>query len=202
MTREMPGKTGGRFQHKCTPFVQNVESLLGPHCFLAYTHPFHMYCGLWRLVGKGFSGWGRSMTIIRKSPANCCKNCHFLAKTHIDRGGVAHRFSWDKEERDNYHSPDHHSAECAKGIWSTRIDPSLEKSLNRILLENRKDDCFFIKTHDGMSFETASELHRLRNDNRQLKRSYRYTQIGLLIAAFGLLANVVMEIIKAFGFFT
>ena len=60
MTHEMPGKTGGRFQHKCTPFVQNVESLLGPHCFLAYTHPFHMYCGLWRPVGKGFSGWGRS----------------------------------------------------------------------------------------------------------------------------------------------
>ena len=53
-----------------------------------------------------------------------------------------------------------------------------------------------------MSFEAASELHRLRNDNRQLKHSYRYTQIGLLIAAFGLLANVVMEIIKAFGFFT
>ena len=142
------------------------------------------------------------MTIIRKSPSNCCKNCHFLAQTHIDRDGRPHSSSWGKEERDNYHPLGHSSAECAKGIWSTRIDPHLEKSLNRILLENRKDDCFFIKTHDGMSFKAASELHRLRNGNRQLKRSYRYTQIGLWIAAVGLFANLVMEILKAFGFFT
>ena len=142
------------------------------------------------------------MTIIRKSPANCCNKCHFLAKTHIDRGGVPHPFPWDEEERWNGHLSDHYSAECAKGIWSTRINPGLKESLNRILLENRKNDWFFIKTHDGMSFEIASGLHRLREDNRQLKRSYRYTQIGLGIAAFGLLANLVMGILKALGFFT
>ena len=140
------------------------------------------------------------MTIIRKSPSNCCKNCHFLAQTHIDCDGHQHRGSWGKEERDNYHLPDHFSAECAKGIWSTRIDPRLEKSLKRILLENRKDDCFFIKTHDGMSFEAASELHRIRNGNRQLKRRYRYTKIGLWIAALGLSAKMVMEILEALGF--
>ena len=136
------------------------------------------------------------MTITGKATTNCCKNCHFLAKTSIDRGGGTHQFSWGKEERDNYHSPDHHSAECAKGIWSTRIDPRLEESLNSILLENRKDNCFYIETHDGMSFEAASELHRLRNDNRQLKRSYRYTQIGLWIAAGSLLANLLMKLFK------
>ena len=42
-------------------------------------------CGGW--LGRDFRVGGRSVTIIRKSPANCCKNCHFLAKTHIDRGG-------------------------------------------------------------------------------------------------------------------
>ena len=79
----------------------------------------------------------------------------------------------------------------------------MEESLNRILLENRKDNCFYIETHDGMSFEAASELHRLRNDNRQLKRSYRYTQIGLWVAAGSLLANFLMEIFKVvLGFFT
>ena len=93
----------------------------------------------------GATRGGRSMTIIRKSPSNCCKNCHFLAQTHIDRDGHPHRSSWGKEERDNYHPLGHFSAECAKGIWSTRIDPHLEKSLNRILLENRKDDCFLLK---------------------------------------------------------
>ena len=141
------------------------------------------------------------MMTTGKSTTNCCKNCHFLTKTHIDHGGGTHRFSWTKEERDNCHLPDHYSAECVKGIWSTRIDPGLKKSLNRILLENRRDDCFYVETHDGMSFEAASELHRLRNDNRQLKRSYRYTQIGLWIAALSLLANFVMAILKTLGFF-
>ena len=149
------------------------------------------------------------MTITAKTTINCCKHCHFLAKTHIDRGGGTCRFSWDKEERYNYHSPDHHSAECARGIWSTRIDPGLETSLKRILLEDRKDNCFYIETYDGMSFEAASELHRLRYDNCQLKRNYRYTQIGLWIAAvslaipaLSLLANSVMAILKSLGFLT
>ena len=53
MTHEMPGKTGGGFQHKCTPFVQNAESLLGSHCFILDTHYFHICCGLWRLVMSG-----------------------------------------------------------------------------------------------------------------------------------------------------
>ena len=36
----------------------------------------------------GTTRGGRSMTIIGKFPANCCNNCHFLAKNHIERGGA------------------------------------------------------------------------------------------------------------------
>ena len=53
---------------------------------------------------------------------------------------------------------------CRKGIWSTRVDPHLNSSLKDILLEDRKDNCFFIETHKGMLFDTANELFRLRND--------------------------------------
>ena len=50
-----------------------------------------------------------------------------------------------------------------------------------------------------MSFQAAYELFRIRNDNRQLRRSYKYTQYGLLIAALGLVANVVMKLFEKLG---
>ena len=50
--------------------------------------------------------------------------------------------------------------------------------LEKILDKNRKDDCFFIEYHGGMTFPTAIELHRARYENRHLKRSYRYTLYG------------------------
>ena len=130
----------------------------------------------------------------------CCKNCHFLAKVHIWRNGEERRSSWTPEERSNF-SLRHKelSAECAKGIWSTRIDPHLTAGLKEILSIPRKDDCFFLEIHEGMSFPAGSELQRLRQDNRQLKRSYRYTQIGLWIAAVGVATNVIMRIFEKLG---
>ena len=115
----------------------------------------------------------------------CCRNCHFLAKTTAapDR----HRFSWDKTEREKLEIPDHYTAECGKGIWSTGIDPQLKSKFSEILKDDRKDNCFFIEYHPGMSFSAAVELHRIKNDNRQLKKSYRYTQVGLWIAAISML---------------
>ena len=96
-------------------------------------------------------------------------------------------------------TPRNAPAECAKGIWSTRIDPHLNSSLKEVLFQDRRDHCFFIEANKGMSFEAASELHRLRNDNRQLKQSYRYTQIGLWIAATGVVASVIMRVLEKLG---
>ena len=47
-----------------------------------------------------------------------------------------------------------------------------------------------------MFFDTATELFRLRNDNRQLKKSHWYTQIGLWLAAGGLLVTALFEILN------
>ena len=132
---------------------------------------------------------------------HCCKNCHFLAKVHVGRTGEERTHTWGEEERSNLRLriEEDHRAACRKGIWDTGVDPHLNSSLKDILLEDRKDNCFFIEAHKGMLFDTANELLRLRNDNRQLRRSYRYTQVGLWIAAAGLTANVLLQLGKILG---
>ncbi len=49
-----------------------------------------------------------------------------------------------------------------------------------------------------MSFSAALELHKIGNENKNLKRSYRYTQIGLWIAAISLLMNLLYSVLKDF----
>ena len=131
----------------------------------------------------------------------CCKNCHFLAKDHIWPNGEVRSGSWSTEERENLRLAveEDHRARCYKNVWNTGIDPTLKDRLGEVLLKDRKDDCFFIEEHPGMSFQAAYELFRIRNDNRQLKRSYRLTQIGLWIAALALVANVVMKLLEKQG---
>ena len=68
-----------------------------------------------------------------------------------------------------------------------------ETKLREIIDKNRKDDCFFIEYYEGMTFPTAEELHRTRNENRQLKRSYQYTLWGLIIAGIGLVAGAFFQ---------
>ena len=131
----------------------------------------------------------------------CCKNCHFLTKDRIGRNGEEWSFSWTTEERKNLRLriEEDHRARCYKNVWNIGIDPTLNDRLKEVLLQDRKDDCFFLEEHPGMSFQAAYELFQIRNDNRQLKRSYRYTQIGLWIAAVGLVANVVVKLLEILG---
>ena len=83
-------------------------------------------------------------------------------------------------------------------MWSEKFDQSLAQPLKNILLQDRRGRCFFVEFQEGMSFEGARELHKLRNDNAQLKRSYRFTQWGLGIAAASLLLNLVYNFFKDF----
>ena len=131
--------------------------------------------------------------------SNCCKDCHFLAKTHLEevfQEIERFSYSWSSEERANLKVPANEDwrAEYWKGIWSERVDKKAKLRDN--LLMNRKEDCFFIKVRNGMTFEGADELFRLWNDNRQLRKSYRYTQWGLGIAAGSLLLTFLIELLK------
>lgn len=134
------------------------------------------------------------MISFRKSKVHCCKNCHFLTKTVRDNIGDSFLFSWNIDERSKLELKEHYSASCYKGIWDTGIDPRLNSRMKDILLENRRDSCFFIEAQKGMSFQAATELHKIRSENRQLKRSYRYTQIALWLSAIGLILGLILEI--------
>lgn len=134
------------------------------------------------------------MISFRKSKVHCCKNCHFLTKTVRDNVGDSFLFSWNIDERSKLELKEHYSASCYKGIWDTGIDSRLNSRMKDILLENRRDSCFFIEAQKGMSFQAATELHKIRSENRQLKRSYRYTQIALWLSAIGLILGLILEI--------
>ena len=55
-----------------------------------------------------------------------CRTCHFLAKSHVDLTGREFTFTWDEAERVEGAVADHYAAECAQGVWSTRIDPAIQ----------------------------------------------------------------------------
>ena len=139
---------------------------------------------------------------------HCCRECHFLAREypadfprHRDEallvGGMpqSRRMSWSKEERETGQMKHEKIASpmCCQGIWDAGIDPNLNSKLDELIDKNRKDDCFFIEHSEGMSFAGAIELHRIRNENRQLKRSYRYTLWGLIIAGIGLVTGAFFQ---------
>ena len=84
------------------------------------------------------------MITLGKSPKNCCKKCHFLAKSYIAPNGQRNRFTWDDTERSNLQIANYCAAECAKGVWSTGIDPHLGSRFEEILLEDKMDNCFLL----------------------------------------------------------
>ena len=131
---------------------------------------------------------------------HCCRNCHFLAKELIDCRHVSNH-SWSAQDRKNLQIGDMYSAKCAEGIWDTGVNPELKLHLKEILLKQRQDRCFFVEVQEGMLFETARKLHRIRSESRNLKKSYRYTQLGLWIATLGLFMNLVYSILRDFNGF-
>lgn len=124
-----------------------------------------------------------------------CLNCHFLTKTYVDTTGREHRLSWSAEDRETRAIEDHYSAECAKGVWSTRVADGLNQPLEAALGIRRGENCFYIKAQPSMLFDAAAELQRLRSANRELKQSYRYTQAGLWLAALGLVSSAIATLL-------
>ena len=127
---------------------------------------------------------------------HCCRECHFLAREyppvsprHHDDRPQSRRRSWTKEERETGQMKHENTASpmCYQGIWDAGINQELKSKLEEIIDKNRKDDCFFIEHSEGMSFDGATELHRIRYEIRHLKKSYQMTWWGLIIAAFGLI---------------
>lgn len=155
------------------------------------------------------------------STTNCCNNCHFLAKTKNPKhGGPTEPESWSKDERMYSWQTDDSDGKdslfiwrdiwtpiCFKGIWkmdhlsdlnltSNDEEITILRDLHAKIMLDRNNRCFFTDYNEGMAFDTASELHRIRYDHHQLQRNYKYTMIGLCIAGGALVANVIMELYK------
>ena len=133
---------------------------------------------------------------------HCCRECHFLAREDVFEHGQRFTNTWSKKEREKGQiiRPEELASapKCRQGIWDTGIDPNLNSKLEEIIDKNRKDDCFFIEHSEGMSFDGATELHRIKYENRQLKRSYRYTLYGLIIAGIGLVTGAIFQAVNFF----
>ncbi|MDE2845569.1 MAG: hypothetical protein OXO51_02550 [Gemmatimonadota bacterium] len=124
-------------------------------------------------------------------PAQYCKDCHFLSR---DLGGG--RNPWTQEERENQQTEQYDAkSECAKGIWGYSANHPKEK-IQEYITTDMKDSCFYIRFDPDkyeMSFDAASELHRIHYENRHLWWGYVLTIIALFISAGALLYNVISQ---------
>ena len=118
-----------------------------------------------------------------------CRSCHFLAKAHVDRAGGEYRFSWDDQERADGGVADYYAAECAEGVWSTRIDPGL--SLKDVLATNRRSTCFYVKAQEGMSFPAARNLLELHERHRRTRRERLMLAVAVTTSVVALVSTAV-----------
>ena len=122
---------------------------------------------------------------------HCCRNCHFLANEYVyqtvdDNHEMVHRRileSWTQNDRAAKMPSLDGMVFCHHGVWKSHISSVRPKDLKHTLDQNRYDKCFYWPYQKGMSLEAAAVLQKRESENRQLKMSHRYTQIGLWISA-------------------
>ena len=135
--------------------------------------------------------------LTASSPKHCCRECHFFAKRIL----VTHRLNeriylaLRQNERTSLQvDKDSGWLACAQGVWDDRervVDESAEDMVDKA----RGETCFFWPAQSGMSFDAAKVLQERASENRELKKSHRHTQWGLLIAAAGLFLSAVFGLL-------
>jgi hypothetical protein len=132
---------------------------------------------------------------------NCLK-CHFLTKEHRDESGATHSFSLKPNERSILEADPvgfergWYSYKCFMGVWDDGVSPLSKEEDSIVFSMNRNNSCFFIEYKPSMLFPAAIELQKREQENRNLKKSYKYSIIGLWLAAIGLILNAVFGIVK------
>jgi len=64
------------------------------------------------------------------------------------------------------------------------------------MLKDRQESCFFVEHQEGMEWQAANDLQRLKYENRNLKRSFRNAKCALWIAGIGLSVNALFEVLN------
>jgi len=126
---------------------------------------------------------------------NRCVSCHFLA--FIERTGEYRRYiPWNEIDDSYLDVKDKYLIGCERGVWMTRTSEEIENRVHEEINKNRNETCYFFMRQHDMDFNTAYDLWKIRNDNRQLKRSYKYTRWALWIATAGIIMNVLVSLFK------
>ena len=117
---------------------------------------------------------------------NTCQNCAFLRQDHYHHSGDSSAQSWSREERidfrPKYADQPGVSWSCHKGVWDKGV--GLKRPLKEILLENRKNTCFYYpwKEGTGMLFQAAVELEKRQFEFRHLRLTRRISLTAIVIA--------------------
>ena len=127
-----------------------------------------------------------------------CRACHFMA-SDLNMGGTIPK-TLSKEQRELLEPQSGSVWGCYKRVWSTSslpqdhsIGAAEKRSFKDKMLEDRRESCFFVEYQEGMEWPAAEDLQRLQYENRHLKRSYRYSLWGLIIAGIGLVIGAFFQ---------
>ena len=122
----------------------------------------------------------------------CCRNCHFFAMRYFASLQPALTSVRPLTPNERATLPSEKNRQwltCAQEVWG--IEKVGNEQLETIVDKARGEACFFRSVQEGMSFEAAKVLQERESQNRELKRSNRYTKTALAIATLGLIASVV-----------
>jgi len=141
---------------------------------------------------------------MKKSRAakKSCVNCHFLQRR--DRFGNGREFSshWEDNEIENRKLDEVNGLArvpvCSQGVWDGGIDIALgsdDERLKRIVEQNRKDSCCFIKRDRSMSNDAAYRLWERRNENKSVRKKYWFSLCALVLTVLGITVSVLFGIL-------
>lgn len=88
---------------------------------------------------------------------------------------------------------DHYALACHFGVWDEGHNLAPDSRQQIIVQMNRQNYCFFWPHRPGMLLPAAEVLQKREADNQEASRDRRYTLIGLWIAAFALVAEVLSK---------
>ena len=122
----------------------------------------------------------------------CCRNCHFCTKLVLTPFGEETQ-PLSTEERNTLDlsrsSGLNPHFQCAQGIWC--YAHGTEERFGEFVDRLRGESCFYTRVKPGVSVDAAKMLQDREAAIGELKRSYRFTQIGLWIAAAALVVSAV-----------
>ena len=127
-----------------------------------------------------------------------CAGCHFFIRTHIQRDGKAFALEISAVNRAKAKTGDlcwQREAEalsCYKGVWDEGLGVHETSKTEFISHVKRSGRCYYFAYQPGMLLPTAEKLQEARPAKLLEGQKYRLAIYGLVLAAIGLAAKVLL----------